>query len=237
MTSATLPAPQFPAPRGWRGRLPLSHRVMLAIGALLTLVTISLLLAVGLVTRLAAGESRLNGRDVPFASYVGSVALAAKGVANDERGFLISGDRAYVVEADDRIAEARSALAGARREAPDAQARATMGRAGDSFERWVARLQQEFAVYPNDRAAAISASLGPNRELRKSYESDLAQAQALARRTIAQGDSSFALTVSWSTRILLGCLVAALAFGVLVGAWIVRLIALPLQRLLTILSA
>src|SRR5215470_5459301 len=74
MTSTTMPAPEFPAPRGWRGRLPRSHRVMLAIGALLTLVTISLLIAVGLVTRLAAGESRLNGRDVPFADYVGSLA-------------------------------------------------------------------------------------------------------------------------------------------------------------------
>src|SRR4249919_2820426 len=98
MTSTTVPAPQFPAPRGWGGRLPLSHRVTLAIAALLVLVTVSMLLAIGVVTRLAAGESRLNGRDVPFAGYVGSVALAAKGVANDERGFLISGDRAYVGE-------------------------------------------------------------------------------------------------------------------------------------------
>jgi methyl-accepting chemotaxis protein len=223
-------------PRGWGGRLPLGYKVMLAVGGLVGLLTVTILLAVALMARLATAEMRLNDREIPFASSVDAAALQAKGVANDERGFLMTGDRRYLGEADARIAHARAAFAAAAQAANDAEERRTVSAASDSFETWVIRLQEEFAAYPRDHAASVDASLGSTREVRKNYESSLAQAQVLAQRSIADSDTAIAGAVSRSTRILLGCLAVVLLSGFLMGWWLVRLIAVPLHRLLTFLA-
>ena len=223
-------------PRGWGGRLPLGYKVTLAVGGLVGLLSLTILLAVVLMARLAATEMRLNDTEIPFASSVDSAALQAKGVANDERGFLMSGDRRYLGEADARIAHARAAFAAAAQAANTPEERRTVSAASDSFETWVIRLQDEFAAYPRNRAASVDASLGSTREIRKSYESSLAQAQVLAQRSIADSDSAITRAVSTSTRILLGCLAVVLLLGFLMGWWLVRLIAVPLQRLLSFLA-
>lgn len=223
-------------PRGWGARLPLGYKVMLAVGGLVGLLTVTILLAVTLMARLAAQEMRLNDREIPFANSIDPAALQAKGVANDERGFLMTGDRRYLGEADARIAHARAFFATAAQVANDSQERRTVSVASDSFEAWVIRLQEEFAAYPHNHAASVTASLGSTRQIRKDYETNLAQAQTLAQRSIATGDSAIAGSASNSTRILLGCLAVVLLSGFLVGWWLVRLVALPLQRLLSLLA-
>jgi hypothetical protein len=157
-------------------------------------------------------------------------------VANDERGYLISADRRYLGEAEARIVQARKAFAAALDSATTQEERRAVAQASDSFETWAVRLQEEFATFPKDRAAAVQASLGETRELRKTYESDLAEAQSMATASLAGENASIAGSASSSRDLLLGCLLAVLAAGLVIGWWIFRLVAIPVHRLLTLVS-
>jgi methyl-accepting chemotaxis protein len=218
--------------------MPMGLQVWLGTGTLLILLAGSIVLAIVLIERTAAREQRLNDRAVPYADATAAAALSAKGVANDERGLLMSGDRRFVAEADSRAARARSAFATARAAAStDAQRRALAdARAG--FEAWFTAVKSEFAAFRSGaRQAPIRAALGPNRELRKRYETALARAQALGAHAIHAADASLDAASSRSITILVVCLVASLLAGAGITFWLVRSIALPVSRLVTILGA
>lgn len=227
----------FSTPLGWGGRRGLGHRMHLALGGLVALTVVVLLLAIVLVSRLAADQSRLNDHDVAFATATSAAALEAKAVANDERGYLISGDRRYVDEATARIAQARSAFADAEQAASSREQQRLLQGTVDGFDRWVAALQHELATYEHDRSAATSASLGTTRELRKAYEASLTQAQSLGSASVSAGASSVSTAAARSTRILFACLVFVALVGTIVSCWVIRSVAAPLHRLATILTA
>ena len=79
-------------------------------------------------------------------------------------------------------------------------------------------------------------SLGPDRELRKSYEASLARAQTLGANSIQSAQNSVAAASSRSVRILLTYLLIAMTIGVGVAYWLVRSIAIPVYRLVTLLT-
>jgi methyl-accepting chemotaxis protein len=222
-------------PRGWGGRLGVGRRLRLALGGLVALMVLVILLAVVMVARLGHDENRLNQSDVVFTTATAAAALQAKGVANDERGFLISGDRHYVDEATDRMASARAAFAAARQTASTTAQQDAVRRAESGFEAWVVAVRAEFSTYAADRDAAVSASLGTTRELRKAYEHDLAVAQQLGQSSISAGASDVSVTASWSMRILLACLAVVLVAGLVVSTWVIRFIAQPLHSLAALL--
>jgi hypothetical protein len=87
-----------------------------------------------------------------------------------------------------------------------------------------------------DRRGAVTAALGPDRALRKTYERSLAWAQALGASSIQSARSSVAAASSRSVAILVGCLLAALTIGVGVACWLVRSIARPVARLVAIVG-
>jgi CHASE3 domain sensor protein len=70
---------------------------------------VSMLVAIVFVVGLKADETHLNDRDVSYASAVAAAALNAKGIANHERGFLLTGDPRVIDEADHRMRGARAA--------------------------------------------------------------------------------------------------------------------------------
>jgi hypothetical protein len=212
--------------------------VWLGTGVLLTMLAASMLVAVLLIRGLTNHEQRLNDRSVPYATTLAQAALAAKGVVNDERGFLLSGDHRFIDEAGRRIASARAWLtASAVADSGTAERRAiTAAHAG--FERWVVAIRQEFAAcQAGDRVGAVRASLGPDRALRKQYEAGLHRAQVLGASAIRSGDASVLAASSRSIAILLGCLIAALVLGLGVAYWLARSIAVPVARLLSISAA
>jgi MFS family permease len=95
----------------------------------------------------------------------------------------------------------------------------------------------EFAAFQaGDHHGAVTASLGPDRALRKTYEQSLARAQALGANSIQSARSSVAAASSRSVTILVACLLAALTIGVGVALWLVRAIAMPVARLVAILG-
>src|SRR4051794_28511896 len=104
-------------------RLPLGVKVTLGSAALLGLVLASAVAAIFVVLGMRDAEATLTGGDTTYDEAVDNAALAAKGVANDERGFLLSGDSAFLDEARDRIDSARSAFTRAEASASDARQR------------------------------------------------------------------------------------------------------------------
>ena len=216
----------------------MGFQVLFATGGLLALLAISMAVAMFLVVGLNHDEENLNDRDVPYGSSVAAAALDAKAIANDQRGFLLSGDPKFIEEADQRTGAARLAFAAAARTAANAAQRRAVSQASSGFERWTQAVRAEFAAFrAGDRHGAITASLGPDRALRKTYEQSLASAQALAANSIQSTRTSLDAASSRSVRILLACFLIALAIGFGVAFWLVRSIAIPVSRLVALLGA
>lgn len=230
MTSRALP-------RSTRPRLPMGLQVVLGVGSLLGLLVVSMLVAIVLVVGLKADETHLNDRDVSYTSAVAAASLNAKGIANDERGFLLAGDPRFIGEAGHRMRGARAAFAAAVSAADGAAQRQAVNQARAAFERWVQAVHGEFVTFQaGDHHGAVTASLGPDRALRKTYEQSLARAQALGASSIQSARSSVAAASSRSVTILVACLLVALTIGVGVAFWLVRSIAMPVARLAAILG-
>jgi methyl-accepting chemotaxis protein len=213
--------------------LPPSSRVLAGVTALVVLLGASILLAVFLVVALRQDQTQLNDRNVPYASAIAEARLWAKAIANDERGFLITGERAFVEQIDQRVGYARQAFVEAKRAADgEAQVRA-LDAAITGFERWHARVRSHLALYDaGDKKAATEQALGPGRELRKQYETSLARAQELADSTVASTTRSVAAASERSVAILLALLVVALGAGFAVAAWLMHTIVRPAYTLL-----
>jgi methyl-accepting chemotaxis protein len=220
-----------------RQRPAIGYQAVLGAGGLLALLAVSVVIAIVLISDLVNRENRLTQNDAPFTQAVADAALYAKGVANDQRGFLMSGDASYIDEANERIAEARSAFARARLSAAAGAQRDSVDLAGSGFEQWVAAVQDEFRTFQaGDRQSAVNASLESDRALRKVYEQALAQAQALGDDSIEAATNSLSIDASRSVHILWAWLALALALGGAVAYWLVRSVAMPLLRLVTLLT-
>jgi methyl-accepting chemotaxis protein len=212
-------------------------QVVLGVESLLGLLVVSMLVAIVLVVGLKADETHLNDRDVSYTSAVAAASLNAKGIANDERGFLLAGDPRFIGEAGHRMRGARAAFAAAVSAADGAAQRQAVNQAHAAFERWVQAVHGEFVTFQaGDHHGAVTASLGPDRALRKTYERSLARAQALGASSIQSARSSVAAAWSRSVTILVACLLVALAIGIGVAFWLVRSIATPVARLVAIVG-
>ena len=193
----------------------------MAIYALLTLLTVSVLVAVLMLVGVKRHSTQLVDRQVEYATAIDEAALQAKAMANDERGYLISGRREFFDQHVRRTDKARAAFAMALSQATGAAEHQAVERARVGFERWVAALEVEFARFQSgDRSGAVSTSLGRTRALRKTYEASLAEADALAVGGIEAARHS--VTSAWSryVTILLVYLAGALAVGFGIALWI-----------------
>ena len=232
-----------PSPRGeaqsrsGRPRLQLGHKVVLAVGGLVALLAVSFAVAVLLVLQLRDTQSQLQDRSVPYTAAISSAALSAKGIANDERGYLLTGREEFRRQLADRVAGARAAFAEARRAAAGSEqlAAATDARAG--FERWVRGLDAVFAAHDaGNRRGSTQAAFGPVRTLRKDYERALGRAEQLGQAAISSGRASVASASSRTITILLVCLLASLAAGFAVALWLTRAVLRPVESLLSVFA-
>ena len=194
----------------------------MAIYALLMLLTVSVLVAVFLIIGVRKHSTQLVDQQVRYSTAIDEAALHAKGIANDERGFLISsGRQEFLAQYKERTAKARAAFATALTQATGTDERRAVERARAGFERWVAALGVEFATFQTgDHDGAVSMSLGRSRALRKAYESSLAAASSLAAGGIEAARTSVTATSSRSVTILLVYLVGALVVGFGIAMWI-----------------
>jgi len=206
---------------GPRPRTPVGFRVLAAFGALVALLTAAVVVAVFVIFSLGRDQSQLQDRNVPYAVALSTAALNAKGMANDERGYLISGNREFLDELDQRLLNVRTAFAAALSSADGETQREAAREAFAGFERWVGAMNGQFELFrKGERGKATKAALGPGRALRKDYEQSLADAQGAAKTAIQLHRNSFASS-GWMIT-LLASLLVVLAIGFGATFWLTR---------------
>ena len=228
--------PNSPADSRRLWRRPLGHQVVFGIAGFLALLIAVVAMAIALVLNLNHRETTLNRGNAAYVSAVQSAAVDAKAIANDQRGFLLSGDEQFLDEADGRLATVRTAFATAAA-ASDADAELdAISEARDGFERWIVEFHGEVDTFQSgDHQGAIATSLGADRTLRKVYEQSLADAQAIGVDGVQSGDHSVSAVATSTIRLLIVGLLIALVIGVGIGEWLLRTIVRPLHRIVDLL--
>jgi CHASE3 domain sensor protein len=213
---------QAPGPPPDTGRrLPLAFPVVASVGLLLAVVVVAIAIAAFSILRLSQDQAQLQDQNVPYAVAVSTAALYAKGIANDERGYLISGNREFLEEIEQRLINVRTAFSEAAIAADGERQRRAIAAAHAGFEEWFWVVRSEFKMFQTgDREKAVKTSLGPGRSLRKKYEASLAEAQAAAKTALQLRRNSFASS-GWLP-ILLAVLVVVLGIGFAVTLWLTR---------------
>ncbi|MFF0264180.1 hypothetical protein [Kribbella sp. NPDC004536] len=218
-------------------RISLGRKVRAGLGALLALLVLVTGVAIALVVDLSQGDTRVKD-DVPYATAIASASLDAKSVANDQRGFLLTGDSMYLREADQRVAAARRDFAAAVQAATTEDERRAAGDSSTGFERWWTATRAEFVAYQaGDEQAAIAASVGPDRALRKAYENSLQRTQSIGQSSLQSATNWLPGSATKAVLILVGCLLVALVAGAVIASWLLRQISLPIFKLAAMLTA
>lgn len=224
-------------PLGFSGRVPLGFQLLLGIGGLVVLVAVAVALAVVLVQGVRTGTEELTAQEVEYARAVDAAALRAKAMANDERGFLLSGTDAFIERFERRAVRVRASFVAAERAADEREQRAAVQEASAGFEAWLRAVRAGVAVYRSgDEEAAVTTALGPTRDLRYEFEESLREAQRLGESAIASGAQSVSTASSQSIVILLLYLGVALTVAIGIALWLVRTILRPVYALLAIFA-
>ncbi len=228
--------PKSPTKSAGLWRRPLGHQVVFGIAGFLALLIAVVAMAIALVVNLSHKETHLNRANAAYVRAVQSASTEAKAIANDQRGFLLSGDGEFLGEADGRVSAVRNAFASAVA-ASDSDAELDAASAArDGFERWIVELQSEIDTFKSgDRQGAIALSFGTDRALRKIYEQSLASAQTIGVEGMQSGDHSVSAAATTTIRLLIAGLLIALVIGVGIGEWLLRTIVRPLFHLVDLL--
>jgi methyl-accepting chemotaxis protein len=224
-------------PLGLSRRVPLGLQVILGIGGLVGLVVVAVVLAVFFVSGVRNNAADLTDREVQYARAIDAAALRAKAMANDERGFLLSGKEAFFQRFQRRAVRVQGSFVTAEIAAEEHEQREAVREVRSGFLRWIQAVRAEVATYKaGDRESAVVTALGPTRDLRYEYETSMRNAQRLGSNAIESGAESVSSDSSQSIVVLLVYLIAALIIGVLIGIWIVRTILKPVYALLAIFA-
>jgi methyl-accepting chemotaxis protein len=203
-------------------RLSPHHLAITIIGVFVALIGVGVLIAVLLIVDVGADASAMTDRHVRYAVAIDAAALHAKAIANDERGFLLSGDEEFVLQSEIRqglaLARFADAIDVSTPESRDAVVDAQAG-----FERWLASLAAEFDLYrAGQEDVAVAASLAESRELRKEYEASLALAREFAAEGIRTASDSVSSSTLLAIFILVDYLVLAAAIGIALTGIVLR---------------
>jgi CHASE3 domain sensor protein len=198
------------------------NRSLAAIGLLLAVLAVSIVVAVVSIVSLDSDRTVLQGTNVPYSVAIATAALNAKGMANDERGYLLSGRREFLDLLDQHLLNVRTAFAAAAFAADGARQHGAVDQAHARFERWVLAIRGQFKAFQaGRRAAAARAALGQGREQRRSYEVALVDAEVAGLTPIELKNNPLVST-GW-VAILLLYLLLAVAICVALTVWLLRL--------------
>lgn len=204
-----------------RREVTVSLHVLAAIGILFAALAASIVIAFLSIFSLSHDQAELQDKNVPYAVAIATAALNAKGMANDERGYLISGKPEFLEEFDQRLLSVRTAFSVVLIAADGEPQHDAVTKAHAGFEDWVWAVRGQFRTFQSGKQeAATRASLGPGRALRKSYEASLVDAEAVASTAIQLRNN--ALASSGSVGILLVCLLILLALSAGMTLWLMR---------------
>lgn len=177
-----------------------------AVVALVALVVVTLA-GVSLIGGLGASKRTLV-RDSTYLEAVGDAALTAKAIANDQRGYLLSGDPEFLAQIRERKVMVGQALARASTAAHEERQRREIASLSAAISRWQVALDGVLVRAQSDRPAAIRQALGPNRRLRKAYEQQIGDIRVTARAQVTSLAAAFDRRQTAATRVMLGLGVA-----------------------------
>ena len=191
-------------------------RLYRGIGGILILVAASSALGIALLHGLSSNESTLANKAQPYLTDLTTMGVAAKGAANDERGYLLTGDPTFLGEIKDkRDAIVYPALADAAKIYPAGSAETkAVKEIVTGYATWAKARDAEVRLYPSNHKAAIDHALNAGRDLRKTYEASIDSATALADADVKSSDKSFVNTSSTATWVLVGFLAFAMVVGI-----------------------
>ena len=213
--------------------MPLTARLVCALGVLLLLLAVTGAFAISRVRSAQDTQQELARTSVAVEELL-AAQLAARAAANDERGFLLTGEQKFAKEAVGRGVPVSEALEGARSADPavDGEVDALLR----DYRAWQKAIEAEFALLPKDREAAVDAALGPNRDLRKAFETRIGALQkTLAAAQEARTTSAEAQAGSSVTTVAVLVTLSVL-LGAAVGWALLRSIRHPLARTVAALS-
>ncbi|GAB1640595.1 methyl-accepting chemotaxis protein [Krasilnikovia sp. MM14-A1259] len=220
---------------GWIGNRRVSTKILTVTAVAVAGTVITGAVSLVGISGLQSTRSEELSRAVPYINDLNSAALAAKAAANDERGYLINGDTKFRDESLGRQKTVQASLAAARGRG-SAKEKATIDALLKSTNTWFTALQGEFATYENDHAAAQTAAFGPNRDLRKAYETQFAAEISRANDALVAG-KDFDATVRATRWSIAAVFAIAAALAVLLALYIARQIVAPLGRVSRVLAA
>jgi methyl-accepting chemotaxis protein len=202
--------------------LTFRRQLLLAFGALVALVLAAALMSLARLGNVDRAREHISQRTAPYASALAAAAVDMKAMANDERGFLMTGDREFLDEIAERSETIRDELERAAAAAPAEGDTAAVQRIGGEFERWADALAAEFEQYGSDRGAAVAVALGDNRDLRKAYEEDLKAAIAGADEDLDASLAEVESKTRGTRTLLVVALLVLAALAVAAGVWLER---------------
>ena len=212
-------------------------RLVLLIASCVVVVGVGIGITVSSVGALASAQNRVAVEASGYLSGLSSAALAAKAAANDERGYLLTGNRLFVDEAHERRTVVQDGLARARAAAGSDAERAAVDRIEDGLAAFNTGVDRVFALFATDPAAAVALSLGSNRDLRKAYEQEFDDATRLAERGVTTTSAEAYRIADRIRTLLLVMLGFVVVAGGIVGTAVMRSIGRPLARAVAILEA
>jgi methyl-accepting chemotaxis protein len=211
-------------------------RLVASVGVLLAMIATVVGTAVLTVNSLQAANHEVSERAVPYLQGLSDAALAAKAAANDERGFLITGDRTFADEAVSRRSAEQAGLAQARTSAVSDRTRAAVDAIDRELSRFNALLDEEFALYSTDRAQAMTRSFGVNRDQRKAYEARFADAITLAKQHVAAQVADNDRGAARSRTVLAVVLLLSIVLGALAAGLLAASVTRPLAAAVGVLE-
>ncbi|MFC4062738.1 methyl-accepting chemotaxis protein, partial [Planomonospora corallina] len=165
---------------------------------------------------------------VPFITGLQRAAVDAKAAANDERGFLLTGDPEFSSGTLERFEAIDAGLAQAKAAAGSPEQAAQVEEITEGVHAWRDALSAEFALYATDKQAAIEAALGANRELRKAYEERIGATMKEATDELA-ASAKFGETVDSARVLVIVVLAVGLVWGLGTGLLVSRSITGPVR--------
>ena len=220
----------------WLGDRSIRTKIFIVVGVALAGLVGTGIVAVITTGVLQTARDREVGHAVAYIDGLYGAALDAKAAANDERGYLLTGDTKFRDEALARQVAVTRGLDVAARTIDNAAEHQTVLRIRAAIDAWFTALRAEFTRFEQDRAGATALALTTNRELRKTYETQLGTELKRARVELVAGDQ-FAGTVATTRAGTLTLVGLAIVLTMAAAMLAARLIVTPLRSVSTMLRS
>jgi CHASE3 domain sensor protein len=89
------------------------NRALVAVGVLFAVLALAMAAAVLAIVSVSRNPAVLRRENVPYAVAIATAALNAKGLANDERGYLVSGKPEFLALLEQHVLNVRMSFAAA----------------------------------------------------------------------------------------------------------------------------